>query len=535
MKETDHKLQQALKLAGRGKISRREFTQLAIASGVTLAAANTMFADAARAEPKKGGTFKIGVGHGATTDTLDPGLYPDQFTGTALWGTLANSLTEIDADGNVVGDVAESFEPSDGAKKWMFKLRKGITFHNGRTVTADDVVASLLHHTKEDSKSAAKSLLKEVVSFKADGPDTVVIELSGGNADFPYTVSDYHMPIMPKNDDGSVDWQSGIRTGAYALDKFEPGVSATFNKNPNYFKADRGWFDRVEFYSIKDVTARTNALLAGEIHHMDRCELKTLDMLKASPDLTIQEVTGYGHYVYVMNVGIKPFDDVNVRLAIKHSLNRDEIVEKVFEGHGTVGNDNPIAPAVKFAVDPQPRHSYDPEKAKAFLKKAGLESLGFDLSVSDAAFTGAVDSALLWKEHAKACGIDINVIREPDDSYWDNVWLKKPFCASYWSGRPTCDWMFTTAYAADAAWNDTFWKNPRFNELLVAARSETDEGKRAGMYAEMQQVLHDDGGLINLVFNSYVEAHVNTLGHGKVAVNWQLDGMKIAERWWFNA
>ena len=104
-----------------------------------------MFASAREAEPKKGGTFKIGVGHGATTDSMDPGTYPDQFTGTALWGTLANSLTEIDADGNVMGDVAESFESSDGAKKWVFKVRKGITFHNGKPVTADDVVASLKH------------------------------------------------------------------------------------------------------------------------------------------------------------------------------------------------------------------------------------------------------------------------------------------------------------------------------------------------------------------------------------------------------
>jgi peptide/nickel transport system substrate-binding protein len=111
MNETQNKLNDALKQAVKGKLSRREFTQLALASGVTLAAANTMFSSAARAEPKKGGTFKIGVGHGATTDSMDPGLYPDQFTGTALWGTLANSLTEIDADGNVTGDVAESFEP----------------------------------------------------------------------------------------------------------------------------------------------------------------------------------------------------------------------------------------------------------------------------------------------------------------------------------------------------------------------------------------------------------------------------------------
>ncbi|MFN0191155.1 MAG: ABC transporter substrate-binding protein [Aestuariivirga sp.] len=533
--EQSTKLEMLKGLAAKGKVSRRDFMQFAIAAGITAAAADRMFVTAARAEPKKGGTIKIGLGHGATTDTLDPGLYPDQFTGTALWGTLANSLTEVDAKGNITPDLAESFEPADGAKKWVFKLRKGSTFHNGKPVTAADVVASIEHHRGENSKSAAKALLTSIKSIKADGDNTVIFELDGGNADFPFTVSDYHLPIMPRNDDGSVDWQSGIRTGAYTLEKFEPGVSATFNKNPNYYKSDKGWFDRVEFVAIKDVTARINALLSGELHYMDRCDPKSLDLLKANSNLTVQEITGYGHQIFVMNVQQKPFDDVNVRLALKHSVNREQILENVFLGHGTVGNDNPIAPTVKFAIDPQPRHSYDPEKAKAFLKKAGLDSLKVDLSVAEAAFSGAVDSALLWKESAKACGIDLNVIREPDDGYWDNVWLKKPFVASYWSGRPTVDWMMTTAYAAEASWNDTFWKNPRFNELLVAARSETDEAKRAAMYAEMQQLVHDDGGLVNLVFNSYLEAHVNNLGHGDVAANWQLDGMKIAERWWFNS
>jgi peptide/nickel transport system substrate-binding protein len=153
--------------------------------------------------------------------------------------------------------------------------------------------------------------------------------------------------------------------------------------------------------------------------------------------------------------------------------------------------------------------------------------------VAETAFTGATDSALLWKESAKAAGIDLNVIREPEDAYWTNVWQKKPFVASYWAGRPTPDWMFTTAYAADASWNDTFWKNPRFNELLVQARAEIDEAKRAAMYAEMQQLVHDDGGLVNVVFNNFVDAHANTLAHGDTAANWPLDGMKIAERWWF--
>ena len=533
MSEFNTTLEQAKKLVSKGRMSRRDFVQLALATGVTAVAADKLFVTAARAEPKRGGTFKIGIGHGATTDSMDPGLYPDQFTGTALWGTLSNSLTEMDAKGAVIPDLAESFESSDGAKKWVFKLRKGATFHNGKTVTAEDVVASMMHHRGENSKSAAKSLLTSVKEVKADGADTVIFELDGGNADFPYTVSDYHMPIMPKNDDGSVDWQSGIRTGGYTLEKFEPGVIATFKRNPNYYKEGRAWFDAVECLSIKDSTARTNALTAGEISYMDRCDLKTLDLLKQDPNIEVTEVTGYGHNVFVMNVGVAPFDNVDVRSALKYSIDREKIVQNVFFGHGTAGNDNPIPLSVKFGIDPQPKHTYDPDKVRALLKKAGMENLEVELQVADAAFSGAVDSALIWQESAKAAGLNLKVTRVPDDGYWDNVWLQKPFVASYWSGRPTCDWMFTTAYAAGAAWNDTFWKNPRFNELLVTARSETDEAKRAAMYAEMQQLLHDDGGLINLIFNSYVEAHQKTLSHGDVASNWQLDGQRIAERWWF--
>lgn len=535
MTETINRLQQAAKLAGRGKISRREFTQLALVSGLTLAAAETMFVSAVHAEPKKGGIFRTGIGLGATTDSLDPALYPDQFTGTALWGTLSNSLTEIDAKGSVVPDLAESFESSEGARKWVFKLRKGATFHDGRAATADDAVASIEHHRGETSKSAAKSLLAAITSIKADGPETVVFELGAGNADFPYILSDYHLPIMPKNADGTADWQSGNRTGPYTLEKFDAGIKASFKKNPNYFKPDKGWFDAVECLSIIDVAARTNALLAGEIDYMDRCDLKTLDLLKQNPNLVISEITGYGHNIYVMNVTKPPFDNLDVRTAIKHSLDRNEILDKVFLGHGVAGNDNPIAPTVKFAIEPQPRHTYDPGKVKSLLKKAGMENLEIELSVADTAFGGATDAALVWQQNAKAAGLNLKVVKEPNDGYWDNVWMKKPFVAAQWGGRPTCDWMFTAVYAADASWNETQWKNARFNELLAAARSETSDTKRAAMYAEMQQLVHDDGGLVNLVFNSYVNAHAANLGHGDVAANWSMDGLKIAERWWFTS
>ncbi len=132
-----------------------------------------------------------------------------------------------------------------------------------------------------------------------------MFELSGGNADFPYTVSDYHMPIMPKNDDGSVDWESGIRTGAYKLEKFTPGVSPPSTATKTTTR--RTGAGSTASSSIRSRMWRPHQRAAvGEIHYMDRCDLKTLDMLKSNPDFTVQEITGYGHYIYVMDVRASP-------------------------------------------------------------------------------------------------------------------------------------------------------------------------------------------------------------------------------------
>jgi len=135
-------------------------------------------------------------------------------------------------------------------------------------------------------------------------------------------------------------------------------------------------------------------------------------------------------------------------------------------------------------------------------------------------------------DHARAAGIEINVVREPNDSYWDNVWLKKPWCQCYWGGRPTADAFLSISLAADAAWNDTRWKHPRFNELLVAARAETDEAKRQAMYAECQQLVHDDGGQIVLMFNNYVGALSTKIGHAEFNSDYDHDGGFMYERWW---
>jgi peptide/nickel transport system substrate-binding protein len=447
-------------------------------------------------------------------------------------GSIYGKLTVVDHTNNLSPELAESWEATPDAKEWRFKLRKGVEFHNGKTVDADDVIASFNHHRGEESKSAAKPIVEQVVDIKKDGNDTVVFTLEAGNADFPFIASDYHLAILPSKD-GKIDPTSGVGAGGYVVDSFEPGVRTKLTRFPNYWREDKAHFDAAELLSIVDATARTNALTTGEIDAMDRVDTKTAHLLARNPDVNIVETSGTAHYTFAMRTDTAPFDDNNVRLALKHAFNREEMLQTVLQGHGVLGNDHPIGRSNRFHADELPQREYDVDKAKHYLKKAGLSNLKVDLSAADAAFPGAVDAAVLYKEHAAKAGIEINVVREPNDGYWSNVWLKKPWCAVYWGGRPTEDWMFSTAYAAGVPWNDTYWEHERFNKLLVEARAELDEAKRREMYVEMQRIVRDEGGVVVPMFNNYVMALSTKVQHEDMGANWSLDGFRAVERWWF--
>ena len=535
-KETTMSLNQLEKLFSQDKISRREFLVKASALGAATALSPALWGSSVHAAmPKRGGKVQLAISGGSTNDTLDPSLAIDFYSMVMFLGTLHNYLTEIDNEGNLVGEVAESYEASSDACTWTFHIRKGIEFHNGKTLDANDVISSINYHRGEDSKSSQKTLVKPVVDIKAPDKYTVVFELGAGNADFPYLLSERTFAIMPDKN-GKPDWQSGIGAGAYMLQSFEPGVRMHLKRNPNYWKPDRAYFDEAEVLSITDVNARTNALTSGEVHIMDRCELKIIHLLDRRPGIRVEEVVGTQHYTLPMITTIAPFDNNDIRLALKYAVDREKVVETILRGHGMVGNDHPIAPSNQYYAKELPQRQYDPDKAKFHLKKAGLTSLKVDLSTSDAAFQGAVDTAVLYKEHAKAAGIDITLIREPKDGYYSNVWMKKPWSMCYWSGRPTEDWALAMAYAADATWNDTFWKHDRFNKLLVEARTELNRQKRREMYGEMQKILKNEGGVVIPMFANHVWAVSEKIGHTeKVAANQNLDGARCLERWWFKS
>lgn len=514
-----------------GGVTRRGLMQSAAAGAFLLGTG--MRPARAQSEPQRGGTLRVGKGHGQTSDSYNPGNWENGYM-LAFGFAIYNRLTEVDVDGSLIPELAESWEASEGADVWTFKLRQA-NFHDGTPVKASDVVASINHHRGEESESAAKPLVEPIKDIEAPDDSTVRFSLSGGNADFPFILSDYHLAIGKAGENGKVDWTQAMGSGSYVLDNFEPGVRSDFTRWDGNWRSDRGWFDRIEMLAIIDPVARQNALMTGAVDVIDRVDVKTVELLKRNPSVVISSIMGNQHFTFPMRCNEPPFDDPNVRNAVKYAVKRQELVDKVLAGYGGLGNDNPITPAMPYFNANIPQREYDPEKSKWYLKQAGLDSLELTLFSAETAFAGAVDAAQLIAASAQPAGITVQVERAANDGYWSNIWNLKPWCASYWGGRPVPDQMFSTAYECGVPWNETAWCNDRFDELLVTARAELDTEKRQAMYYEMQELVHDDGGQLLPMFAAYVMALSDKIGHGEMASNWEMDGERWSERWWFQA
>ena len=503
--------------AAKGRIGRRAFMGRAAALGITATMANTLLATGLRAqEPVKGGTLLMGLGGGESTNSLDPALAASQVPFHVL-RTTGESLVDTSADGKLEMRLAESVESTPDAKTWMFKIRKGVEFHNGATLTPDDVLKTLQRHSDEKAQSGALGIMQGIESMKVDG-DYVSVTLSTPNADLPYLMGDYHLMIQPG---GGIETPAdGIGAGAYKIVTDEPGVRHVFEKHANYWDSERGHYERVEFIVINDATARMAAVQSGQVHIANRVEPKVAGLLSRAPNLTVKNVAGRGHYVFIMHCNTAPFDNKDLRLALKYAIDRQEMLDKILMGYGTIGNDIPINAAYPLFDDSLPQREFSVEKAAEHYKASGHDGSPIILRVSDVAFPGAIDAAALFQQSAQKAGIPLQIEREPGDGYWSEVWNKQPFSASYWGGRPVQDQMYSTAYQSSADWNDTRFFNDEFDTLLLQARGELDEAKRKGMYAQMASILHEEGGLICPMFNDFIEAVSNQVQ------GWEANGVQ---------
>lgn len=506
-----------------GSSSRRDF----LAQASALGALSLIGGQAAAQTARRGGRLVLAAPGGGAGDSLDPRTFSSVYHGNIAYA-YGNCLTEIVENNRVAPELAESWEYQDGGKRWLFELRRGVVFHNGKAMTSADVVWSLNLHRAADTKSGAKALMTPIVDIRADGPARIVIELSAPYVDLPQVLSDWHLLIIPA---GTTDFNAGIGTGPFSVKRFVPGQTVEMVRNPNYWKANRGWFNEVEMLAVNDASARINGLVTGEIHLVERIDTKTVAMLERNNQIRIHKTVTGGYRPFAMHCDTAPFDNPDLRRALQLAIDREDYVKRVFSGFGRIGNDHPIAPVDPMFSAAIPQRRYDPDQARSLYRKSG-HSGPIPLHVSEAPYSEAIDAATVFKEHAAKAGIDIQIVREPAAGYWSNVWLKKPFCVSSWGARPTAEIALATAFKSDAPFNETRWKNPEFDRLLAQARSEFNDGRRKEIYHRCQLMIHETGGSINPIFNDFVDGSRANLA-GWIPGNHGLSGMRAAERMWF--
>jgi peptide/nickel transport system substrate-binding protein len=253
-----------------------------------------------------------------------------------------------------------------------------------------------------------------------------------------------------------------------------------------------------------------------------------------APTVDVVRTKGTGNrFAFVARCIDDPYTNNDIRLALKYGIDRQKIIDAVYKGYATIGNDTTVAPSAKFYAKDVPQRPYDPEKAAFHFKKAGMANAKFELQVSEGAFSGATDAAVLYQEAMKKGGLDLQVKRVSGDGYWSNVWLKVPFCAVYWGGRPTVDNQLSQTFLSTANWNDTSWKRPDFDKLIIAARAELDEAKRAKMYSDAQRMVSDDGGMVCFAIGDYLDGYGKKVKGTAPHPHYDMCDQRVAEKGWF--
>jgi len=462
-------------------------------------------ATGAAGTPKRGGNFRLGVTGGGSKDMMDGQniiTKPDQ----ARLMTAFETLLLFDENYQLTTNgLAESVTP-DNPKQYTIKLRQGIEFQNGKTLTADDVIYSFQRiGTKSNGLTGYSSTLTmDVGAMKKLDKYTVQLPMKTPDSTVPQTLGSYTFTIVPTGYKGYPAPQNG--TGAYKLKSFTPGQQSVHERNPNYWRSGQPYFDTVTITDFSDSTAQVNALLGGQIDAMTDLPASQVKVAQARGMGALVSKTG-GWQPLCMAIDMPPFDDVRVRQAMRLIVDRKGMIEQVASGYGFVGNDlyAPFDPGYDHSL---PQREQDIAQAKSLLKAAGKANLAVDLHTTNGA-AGMVDTATVFANQAQAAGVKINVINDPN--YYGNQYLKLAFSVDFWGTRAYLN-QVQQGSLPNSPFNETHWPpktgtGSNFESLYNQALAETDAAKRIQIMHEMQQAEYEVGGYIIPFFGDLIDGY----------------------------
>jgi peptide/nickel transport system substrate-binding protein len=508
-------------------MGRREFFQKSAAAGSLLLAPGLLAAcstgtttsttSGASTTIKRGGKLRVGFVGGGDLETLDPqSALNDVDFGRGL--NLYDRITHFMPDMSVENLLAESFEPNSTGTAWQLKLKSGVTFHNGKPLTANDALYSFQRIVTKKLTGASRLTSIDWKNAKVTGKLTVLLPMLQPWIDLPAMFAEVYDSILPE---GTTNFKHPIGTGPFKFVEWHQGQQSLFVKNPDYFISGKPYVSELTCVSIPDNSSRLQALQSGQIDAMAQIDFAQAKSLAHSSSIKLVVAHADYNVPIYMRMDRKPFTDNRVREAMRLLANRPQLVADCFFNYGTIANDL-FGKGVPYYNSALPQRVYDPEKAKSLLKQAGYPGgLSLTLYTSTVA-PGMLESATAYAQQAKAGGVTIKLVQTPPSTYYGSqYYLKVPFGQSNWQG--TIPIMWSSSFTKTAPFNETAWNNPAWDKAFFQAEATQDPVKRKQIFDDLQAQLYDNGGYISWGDNFTVDATASNL-QGMVPNEWYLLG-----------
>jgi peptide/nickel transport system substrate-binding protein len=459
--------------------------------GATSAATTEAASTAAASDVKRGGRLRVGHVGGGNVESFNPAL-GSTFVDLSRYLNLYDLLVRVAPDWSLEPCLAVEWEPNADGTIWTIRLRPDVTFHDGKPLTAADVIYTFRSWADEKHIAHVNATSMRLDELKAVDDLTVQVPLKAPNARLMDSFTGQNTVIIQ---DGLTDFSKPVGTGPFVFSEFTPGERSLCTANPDYWDEGKPYVDEWEDISIDDPAARLNALLGGEIDMLSQLEPTRAKVHLESGEIQVLRAPSTAVHVFLMRVDVAPFDNVKVRQAMRLIPNRQELIDRALLGFGTVANDLPGVGLWNFASDLPPRDQ-DIEAAKALLAEAGAEGLEVTLHTSDIV-PGFVEAATLFAEQAKDAGVTVNVKKEAGNAYFDTskLYTKLDFAQSFWTFGSLGLW-YEQALISDAIWNETHFKDPEYDKLIRAAQGAPDEAQALELWHQVQQRQYDEGGYI---------------------------------------
>lgn len=500
--------------------TRREYLKSMAVGGVALGAGGLIAAcggsssatstggssGATGGSPKRGGTLRVGFNGGGSGDTLNP-LAPVANVDYARVNNLFDPLALIDGTGKPELYLAQEVIPNRDATVWDIRLRSGVTFHNGKPLTAEDLMftLALTLNPKAPGEGASALGALDVKGMKKLDRHTVRVPFTRPMATLvevlATSIAPYVVPV-------GFNAKQPVGTGPFKYESFTAGQQSTFLRNPDYWKTGMPYVDRIVMTDYSDETAQTNALVSNQADVIASLSTDVKAQIQsAGQKLLISE--GAGFNPFTMRTDQAPFNDVRVRQAMRLLVDREQMRNIVFGGQGLLGNDvfGIYASEYDHGIAQRQR---DVAQAKSLLKAAGREGLTVELVTADLA-QGVVKCAQALAQQALDAGVKIKLRQVTSAEFFGPNYLKWVFSQDYW------DYNFYFPQVADstipgAPFSETHFDNPRYTQLYRQATATLDQAKRTEIAHEMQMIDYNEGGYIIPFFIPVIDGYRSNVG-----------------------